>query len=160
MTRPATRDDYEERYGDLAFYRPYWYTAEHLIMKYVATLVRVTDADTYHVILASEPVDLGSIFGYVQLRREIVVRLHGFDAYKRGTEKGDKGIGLVRQWLGERSFRVITDRDKHDKYGRLLASIEFDKDDTDLGTSLMVQGLAVAWDGKGPRPAGLKEKGE
>ncbi|MFI0967102.1 thermonuclease family protein [Streptomyces sp. NPDC021080] len=109
---------------------------------YQATVLRVVDGDTLDLQL-----DLG--FGVFTCQR---VRLLGVNAAEHGTELGDKATAFVKAWVAEHgpTFTVRTQKDKREKYGRYLATVLSSAED--LGQALIDAGLAVAYDGTGPRP--------
>ncbi|MFD8648650.1 thermonuclease family protein [Streptomyces mirabilis] len=109
---------------------------------YQATVDKVVDGDTLDLQL-----DLG--FGVFTRQR---VRLLGINAAEHGTELGDKATAFAKAWVQEHgpTFTVRTQKDKKEKYGRYLATVL--SDTADLGQTLIDAGLAVPYDGNGPRP--------
>lgn len=81
----------------------------------------------------------------------ITVRLSGIQAAERSTEKGK----VVKQKLGDRlNKQVVTLELKgREKFGRHMAKVSIDGI-PDIGQWLIGLGLAVEWDGTGPRPVG------
>lgn len=120
---------------------------------YQATVEKVVDGDTLDL-----EIDLG--FGVFTRQR---VRLMGINAAEHDTDGGEKAIEFVKAWVAEHGpqFTVRTqkdkkDQDKKEKYGRYLATIL--SGTGDLGQALIDAGLAVAWDGTGPRPVPCGDK--
>ncbi|QDN94997.1 nuclease (plasmid) [Streptomyces sp. RLB1-9] len=109
---------------------------------YQATVEKVVDGDTLDL-----QVDLG--FGVFTRQR---VRLLGINAAEHGTELGDKATAFVRDWVQKHGpvFTVRTQKDKREKYGRYLATVLSGTED--LGQALIDAGLALPYDGTGPRP--------
>lgn len=109
---------------------------------YQASVAKVVDGDTLDL-----QIDLG--FGVFTRQR---VRLLGINAAEHGTELGDKATAFARDWVQEHGpvFTVRTQKDKKEKYGRYLATVLSDA--ADLGQALIDAGLAVSYDGTGPRP--------
>jgi endonuclease YncB( thermonuclease family) len=109
---------------------------------YNATVTRVVDGDTLDLQL-----DLG--FGVFTRQR---VRLLGINAPEHNTDDGKKAIDFVTAWVAEHGpqFTVRTQKDKKEKYGRYLATVL--SDTAELGQALIDAGLAVPYDGSGPRP--------
>ena len=81
----------------------------------------------------------------------ITVRLDGIQASERSTEKGK----MVKKTLSDRlSKQVVTLELKgKEKFGRHMAKVSIDGI-PDVGQWLIGLGLAVEWDGQGPRPVG------
>jgi micrococcal nuclease len=115
---------------------------------YTATEVNVVDGDTLDVQL-----DLG--FGVFTRQR---VRLLGLNAAEHGTELGDQATAFAKEWVQKHSadLTVRTQKDKKEKFGRYLATVL--AGDADLGQALIDAGLAVPYDGHGPRPVPVKPK--
>lgn len=92
----------------------------------------------------------GDTFG-IQLFVPLKIRLNGVQVAEKNTEKGKRVI----QVLKDRLTKQIVTLTLHgrDKYGRMLANVRM-SDNRDLSEWLVGQGLAVEWDGKGPRPFG------
>jgi endonuclease YncB( thermonuclease family) len=109
---------------------------------YTGTVEKVVDGDTLDL-----QIDLG--FGVFTRQR---VRLLGLNAAEHNTDEGKKAIDFVKAWVAEHgpTFTVRTHQDKKEKYGRYLALVLSGA--ADLGEALLDAGLAVAWDGNGPRP--------
>jgi micrococcal nuclease len=109
---------------------------------YQAAVEKVVDGDTLDLQL-----DLG--FGVFTRQR---VRLLGINAAEHGTELGDKATAFARDWVKQHgpAFTVRTQKDKKEKFGRYLATIL--SDTADLGQALIDAGLALPYDGTGPRP--------
>lgn len=117
--------------------------------RYRAQLVRIVDADTVDLVI-----DLG-----LRVSVEARVRLAGLNAPEADTETGAAAVGFVQNWFAQHSDLVIeTSKDRHDrdeteKYGRWLASIHSGV--ANLNDALLAAGLAMPWDGRGPRPTTL-----
>ena len=107
------------------------------MFEYRATIDRVWDADSIHLI-----VDLG-FFATLAIK----TRLLGVDAPELTTAAGK----AARDWVRERApegqeVTVRTFRNPGDKYGRWLAAIEV-PGLGDLATALIEAGHAVSYDG-------------
>jgi micrococcal nuclease len=115
---------------------------------YLAVVRDVHDGDTLTV-----DVDLGwGIWAHGQK-----LRLNGINAPELTTAAGKESAAwLARQlWKGE-TVTILTEKDKTEKYGRMLTTV-WDNDHGDvygdsMNSRLISAGYAVAWDGKGPRP--------
>lgn len=109
---------------------------------YQATVDRVVDGDTLDL-----RIDLG--FSVFTTQR---VRLLGINAAEHNTDMGKKATAFVEAWVVEHgpTFTVRTHKDQKEKYGRYLALILSGA--SDLGEALLDAGLAVPYDGNGPRP--------
>lgn len=84
--------------------------------EYTATLIRVIDADTYHM-----DIDLGFYVAY-----KAKVRLRGADAPERFTVGGIAATEYVKNWFNLYGpvFRLNTHKtDLTDKYGRWVADV-------------------------------------
>lgn len=109
---------------------------------YLATVKKVVDGDTLDL-----QIDLG--FGVFTQQR---VRLLGINAAEHGSELGDKATAFVKDWVAEHgpTFTARTQKDKREKFGRYLVTLLSDVED--LGQALIDAGLALPYDGNGPRP--------
>lgn len=108
-----------------------------IMNKYQAKIIDVIDGDTYIAL-----VELG--FGVVQ---KFHIRLFGVDAPEKKTDSGKEVLLKVRQLILNKDV-ILTDVEKHEKYGRALANIELPCMNIDLANYLTENGLAVAYDGK------------
>ncbi|HYE20996.1 MAG TPA: hypothetical protein VEA69_21295 [Tepidisphaeraceae bacterium] len=81
----------------------------------------------------------------------IRIRLAGIQTAERNTDKGQ----LVKRMVSDRLTKQVVGLQLRgsEKFGRHLAAIAM-PDGVDLGEWLIGLGLAVKWDGKGPRPVG------
>lgn len=109
---------------------------------YQATVAKVVDGDT---------LDLQVDLGFAVLTRQRV-RLLGINAAEHGTALGDKATAFVKDWVAKNGpvFTVRTQKDKREKFGRYLATVLSGIEE--LGQALTDAGLAVPYDGNGPRP--------
>jgi endonuclease YncB( thermonuclease family) len=82
--------------------------------KYLASLVKVVDADTLHV-----NVDCG-----FDVHLKMTIRLYGIDAPEKYTEEGKRAKEFTDQWFGRygETFILSTVKDKKEKYGRYLGT--------------------------------------
>lgn len=112
------------------------------LYQYDARIVRVIDAD-------SIVVDLDQGFDIWQ--HDLHVRLAGIDAPERWTLPGKAARDFVEALLPPGTPVVISSEvyDPTDKYGRCLGNVILG-DERVLNDLLIVEGLAVAYDG-GPR---------
>jgi endonuclease YncB( thermonuclease family) len=101
-------------------------------------ITRVVDGDTFDVAL------------FVPLR----VRLHGIQVAESNTDKGKLVIKKLTDRL-TKQCATLTLKGR-EKFGRMLGSIRME-DNRDVAEWLIGLGLAVEWDGKGPRPVGMIE---
>jgi micrococcal nuclease len=118
------------------------------VFTYRAVMVAVHDGDTITV-----DVDLG----WNVWRRFEALRLAGIDAPELATDAGK----AARDWLAAKlpagmAVTIQTEKDRREKYGRMLATI-WGNDHGDvwadsLNELLIDAGHAKPWDGKGPRP--------
>jgi micrococcal nuclease len=103
---------------------------------YHAEVLRVIDGDTIEVKL-----DLG--FHIYKVAR---IRVHGINTPEiRGPEK-EKGLlvkAFVEALLDHKKVKIISVKES-DKYGRVLARIEYE-DDKDLGSVLLEHGMAEVY---------------
>lgn len=116
--------------------------------EYRAVIRDVHDGDTVKV-----DVDLG----WATWRHDEPLRLVGLNAPELNTAAGKEARDYLTTVLPVGSGVTIrTEKDKREKYGRMLATV-WDNDRGDVhGDSvndmLIRTKHAVAWDGKGPRP--------
>lgn len=113
--------------------------------EYRARISDVYDGDTFTAV-----VDLGF---HVALERKF--RLAGIQAPElRGTEKeaGRLARDFLRGLVDGLEVRLRTFKDRTEKYGRYLADILL-PDGRSAADELVKEGLAVHWDGTGPRPS-------
>lgn len=110
--------------------------------EYTATVERVLDADTIDA-----DVDLG-----FSVHRKERLRLFGLNAPEKGTVEGREATEWLKAQLPIGSqITIRTQKDKTEKFGRMLATIIL-PNNVDLNAQLIELGLAVSWDGKGQRP--------
>lgn len=114
--------------------------------EYRAQIDKIVDGDTLHVTL-----DLG-----VETDRRIAVRLAGLNAAEHDTPEGAAAKAYVTTWVLQHQtvggwFTVTTQKDRREKYGRYLATVEAE-DGACLNSDLLATGHALPWDGHGPRP--------
>ena len=122
MTDPQTRPTLEDRYV------------------YAARCVQVIDGDTLDL-----DIDLGF---HVTIRQR--VRLRGIDTPEMWGKDRDRAIDArteVTICTAGIDLLIRTERDKADKYGRLLADIWVDGLATSLSDHLVGRGLARRYDG-------------
>lgn len=111
--------------------------------QYRAQVVSIYDADSIRV-----NIDLG--FGVILSNQPI--RLAGIQAPELETEAGELARNYLQALLPTYQPIVVrTQKDRREKYGRYLAVIYRD-DGVNINDLLVSRGLAVYWDGKGPRP--------
>jgi endonuclease YncB( thermonuclease family) len=107
----------------------------------------ITDGDTLDLRLTR---DIG-FHGFVAFIQR--VRLNRIDAYKSTTETGRLGREYLFQLTSRVYLQVVTL--KPYKYGdEWMAEITL-PDGRNVSDLMVDRGLAVYWDGKGPRPAGV-----
>jgi len=127
-----------------------------MIRVFPARLVRVVDGDTFVVRL-----DLG-----VSVFADQTVRLYGVDTPERGD--GDRWsdarfrsnhlMRTIKPLMDGESWPLLVSTAQtpsgtqaREKYGRLLARVTL-VDGKDLATTLVAEGHALPWDGKGAHP--------
>lgn len=108
---------------------------------YNAVVTSVHDGDTVTI-----TVDLGFNTHIVGMD----VRLNGLNAPELSTPEGKKLSILLREKLINKQVVVATQKDKREKYGRMLADIWCGGQH--INEWLVAAGLAKAWDGRGARP--------
>lgn len=107
-------------------------------------VIRVVDGDTLHVELPSGRVE--------------VVRLQGFDTPEVGGRAecqaermlGQLATTVLRSTLDKSALTLKTEWET-DRWGRLLATGLLDED-VDLADVMIGVGIALPYDGRGPRP--------
>jgi endonuclease YncB( thermonuclease family) len=80
------------------------------------------------------------------------VRLLGIDAPELATPTGPPARDHLAALVAKAPVVLHTFKDPADKYGRWLAEV-FNLDGTDLCKQMVLDGFAVEWDGKGPKPS-------
>lgn len=109
--------------------------------EYKATVVKVVDGDTIDA-----TVDLG-----FSVHKKERLRLIGLNAPEHGSQLGDDATAWLRTQLPIGTAIIIrTQKDKTEKYGRMLATLLLN--DVNLNLKLIELGLAKSWDGTGTRP--------
>jgi len=117
------------------------------MFEYRATVLRVVDGDTVDLLI-----DLGFSISYTHS-----CRLFGINAPEHGTPEGDAATAFHAKLLPAGAPVVVrTQKDKFEKYGRILGTVFLAKKDAPQGTSindqLVAAGCAKPWDGRGARP--------
>ena len=111
------------------------------LYNYAATVVSHIDGDT--VVLS---VDLG-----FKLTMTRPTRIYGINAPEKKTPDGVAAAAYLLGLLPVGAAVVIqTQKDKDDKYGRLLAKITCK--DQDVSAAMIAAGHAKAYFGSGPKP--------
>lgn len=134
------------------------------LFSYPAVVHSVVDGDTVRLdillspiaaLLQSAPdVDLGF---NIRARRDGIwlagqtVRLNRCNAPEKNTEPGQRAAAVLRDILPV-GQRVRLTSHGRDKYGRVLADLSVGTPPLDVAAEMVRTGLAVFWDGKGPRP--------
>jgi micrococcal nuclease len=121
------------------------------VYEYNATVERVVDGDT---------VDLLIDLGFKMLYRHSC-RLYGINANEHGTEAGEAAKAYLTQMLPVGMKVVVkTEKDKAEKYGRILGSLYLVSvkkrkvvvETVSINMRLVTEGHAKAWDGQGAKP--------
>lgn len=128
--------------------------------RYRAKVINVIDGDTVKLSVRlkrsrAKSVDLGfHVFiedGWICVHETI--RLFGVDAPEKNTDAGKAALKWLRTEL---PVGLVVDaktlQDKQEKYGRFLADLWHQGDDTSVNDRLVSTGHARPWDGKGRRP--------
>lgn len=108
---------------------------------FYAHVVRVVDGDTFIADL-----DLGLDTWRMSAR----VRLAHIDAPEIDTAAGVVALHALTDLLASTVVRVVS-MDYQERYGRILATVTL-PDGKDAGETLIAEGFARAWEGKGPKP--------
>jgi micrococcal nuclease len=80
---------------------------------YMAEVVRILDGDTIEVII-----DLG-----FKVYWKTKIRLAGIDAPEKDTPAGQVAIDALRFMIASSKVRIVTEKDKQEKFGRYLATV-------------------------------------
>jgi micrococcal nuclease len=104
---------------------------------YRAALIRVVDGDTVHL-----DVDLG-----VDIHTRMIVRLAGINCPEMNTDRGKAAKAWTQGWFDRQGWyvRVMTVKDKREKYGRYLAHILSIDGTSSLTQELLDHDLAVVY---------------
>lgn len=118
-----------------------------LTFTYRAQLDRVVDGDTLHV-----RCDLG-----LRLTYAMDVRLRGCNADEKTTPSGQAATTFATSWLANNAdqdgwLTVTTHKNPEDPHGRWMADVTNLDGSKSLAVDLIAAGLAVVWDGHGPKP--------
>lgn len=103
--------------------------------EYRAKIVDVTDGDTVTAL-----VDLG-----LDVTKLEKVRLSGIDAPELNTEAGKRSRDFLEKRIKHRTLILITEQDRREKYGRLLAEIILENQS--INEMLVKHGFAKEYDG-------------
>lgn len=104
--------------------------------EYKCEILKVVDGDTF-----DGRVDLG--FSTHRVER---FRVHHIDAYEKNTKKGKEALAFAKGALEGKTLKILTTKDKGDKYGRMLATITL-ADGKDYAAVMIEKGYAVAYEG-------------
>lgn len=105
---------------------------------YLAKLVRLIDADTVEL-----DVDLG-----FKVYHRIIVRLDRLNAPERSNPNHKAAFQwLQTQLYGNGPLRIVTRKDKQEKYGRYLAEIYYSTDTVSINQQMLDNGYAVPYSG-------------
>ena len=110
---------------------------------YLSEVLRVVDGDTVDVLL-----DLS--FGVF---RKVRIRANGIDTPESRTRnKAEKKLGLaakarMKKLCAKKIYVESLNGGKLDKYGRLLANLYTEEDNTDICKTLIKEGHAIKYDG-------------
>lgn len=115
--------------------------------RYRFRVVRIADADTL----------TGAIDCGLRITMVLPLRLAGCNAAEKNTDAGKKATAFVEEWLKNHAdadgwLACITHALPGDNYGRWLAEVQSLAGVHDLTDDLIAAGLAVAWNGEGPKP--------
>jgi endonuclease YncB( thermonuclease family) len=135
------------------------------VRTYRAQVLEVKDGDTVKLAVALRKSrmpdqDLGFHL-YVRDRNLVLhdaFRLFGINCPEKRTIEGIAAADYLRgripvgSWLSV-DTRQVKGRDEQEKYGRWLGTLRVRHDDAmSLNDELVLLGLALPWDGTGPRP--------
>lgn len=99
------------------------------------------DGDTIHA-----EVDLG-----FDVRETMTLRFMGINAPEMSTPEGVAAKAHLIELLGSASLTIRTEKDRREKYGRYLATL-IRADGLDINKQMMLDGFALPYDGRGPKP--------
>jgi micrococcal nuclease len=112
--------------------------------EYRAVIRSVHDGDSLRA-----DIDLG--FGI--WTRNQALRLYGLDAPELGTDAGRAARDWLRLLLPlGTEVTIRTEKDRGDKYGRWLATVNHPMVPVSVNDAAVVTGHAKPWDGQGARP--------
>ena len=104
--------------------------------EYTATVVNVHDGDTVRL-----DIDLG-----FSMRWETSIRLAGINAPELVTKEGKVAAQYLSQRLPVGSqVRLVTIKDKAEKYGRILGRIYIGSETQDVNAEMISKGMAVPY---------------
>lgn len=110
-----------------------------------ATVVRVVDGDTVIVVA-----DLGW-----RVKIETAVRVDGINAPEKGTDAGHRARDFASTLLPVGKQVIVKSKrllGQFEKYGRVLADIDFPDQPLSFAEQMIVSEHAKPWDGSGARP--------
>lgn len=107
------------------------------MFEYSALITRVVDGDTVHA-----EIDLG-----FDVTISATLRLHGVNAPEQRSPGGVEATEWLRSKALNVRARVLTIKDRKEKYGRYLAKLYLPGEDTSVNEQLLAAGHAVAYSG-------------
>lgn len=117
--------------------KPAQITIGDSMYEYRARVIRVVDADTFHL-----DVDMG-----MDIHTHKTIRLNGVDAYEKNSPKGKDAIQLVHDLIKPGDMvTLLTYKDKREKFGRYLGEI-YTQRGVNVGVELLDAQLAVPYTG-------------
>lgn len=111
--------------------------------EYEGVCTNVHDGDSYTVMLESRQDFIGI---EVILRKEEKIRLYGVDTPELNDPKGKAARDMVKTWIEGKKVRIITDKDKREKFGRLLAQVIIGT--TNVGDLILEKNLGKEYHGE------------
>jgi micrococcal nuclease len=112
--------------------------------EYSARVIRVLDGDTVDV-----EIDLG-----LDIATHARIRLAGLNAAEMSTPSGEPARKHLEELLAAAGSPVTirTQKDRREKYGRYLGTFLRTGGGLDVNASMVADGFAKVWDGRGARP--------
>lgn len=108
-----------------------------MLYTYNAKILKVVDADTFHL-----EVDLG-----LDIKHRITVRLYGIDAAEKKEQLGKAAIEWVQSVVDSvgPDATIRTYKDRKEKYGRYLVNLYLASSSMHLNQELIDRGYAVSY---------------
>jgi len=108
------------------------------VFEYRAMITKVVDGDTVHA-----EIDLG-----FDVTVSATLRLLGVNAPERNAVGGNEATEWLRSKVLHTELRVLTIKDRREKYGRYLAKLYLPGEDSSVNEQLLAAGHAVEYSGR------------